>query len=184
MAHTIYTFTLHRLGVLLVAVGALFVAGLLFAAGWLVGSRQATPATSTAVAATVAAAPATTEPTSSAAAPPAAASTTPSAPPPAPTEAAPANGSALLPAVIFALEVGVFVGEEEAKGLVAALQQRGFEPVVVEQPGPRDHTLFRVMVGSYASRLEATQAAEAFFREENQRAVVVEARLPKPTSSK
>ncbi len=183
MAHTIYTFTLHRLGVLLVAVGALFVGGLLFAAGWLVGSRQAAPATSTAVAAPVAA-PATGEPTSQAAVPPAAASTAPGAPPPASAEAAPADGSALLPATTFALEVGVFVGEEEAKGLVSALQQRGFEPVVVEQPGPRDHTLFRVMVGSYASRLEATQAAEAFFREEDKRAVVVEARLPKPTSSK
>lgn len=173
MPHTIYTFTLHRLGVLLVAVGALLVAGLLFAAGWLVGSRRAEPAATTA-------APAPAEPTSSAAVPPGAAAETPAAPPPAPAEAAPASGSALLPAVTFALEIGTFVSEGGARDLVSELQQHGFEPVVVEERGPRDHSLFRVMVGSYANRAEATEAATAFAREEDRRAVVVEARLPKP----
>lgn len=179
MPHTIYTFTLHRLGVVLVAIGALIVAGLLFTAGWLVGTRRPQPATKTTAEALAEPAAA---PKGSALAPPAPAASP--AAPQAPGEAAAAApapaGSKLLPAVTFALEIGTFVTDAQAQELAAELQQRGFEPVVVEQKAPRGHSLFRVMVGSYTSRAEATKAAEAFVREEDRRAVVVEARLPKP----
>ncbi len=208
MPHTIYTFTLHRRGVVLAVVCAVLVAGLLFGAGWLLGAHRpalqpdagapagtaatapaATPASAapapgaTAPAATpgptaVATAPAFAGPSS--AAPASAAEGSAVLSPAAPGEAAPKNGSALLPAVTFALEVGVFVAEEDSKRLVAELQQRGFEPMMVEEKGPLGHPLFRVMVGTYASRTDASQAAEAFTREEDRRAVVVEARLPKP----
>ncbi|HEX4955298.1 MAG TPA: SPOR domain-containing protein [Thermoanaerobaculia bacterium] len=227
MLHKMYVFRLHKNGVIAVAVGALLLAVLIFAGGWLVGvehgvvlARRLTPPAEAlaqvqavglqvppapavaapavpapAVPAPAVTAPAMTVPAVTAPAAPALASPAPAertpepepvspeaAPaesPPAPVAAAPA--ATLVPRA-YCLQVAAFLVEDNAKAAVAELTERGFEPQVVRDRGSLDRTLYRVLVGRYATRAEAAAAARAFRREERQDAIVVEARVA-PTSS-
>ncbi|MFN7963112.1 MAG: SPOR domain-containing protein [Thermoanaerobaculia bacterium] len=131
-------------------------------------------------------APAESAPPKAASAPPAepvqVAEATAAEPAPAPEGEAPAPaaaGPSLLPARTFSLQVGTFVVEDNAKTLLASLTERGFEAHIVKSDAGSERVLYRVVIGSYASRREASEAATQFREEERQPAFVVEARMPK-----
>ncbi len=209
MQHRMYVFRLHRNGVIAVAVGALVLALLIFAGGWLVGVEHgvvlarslAPPADTLARAQAVplplqpklpavpVAAPAAKPqpnaanvpaPSPAQLAPAAEATAAEAAPAEAPAaEASAAPAAAPLVPRAYSLQVAAFLVEDNAKAAVADLLDRGFEPQVVKDRGSLDRFLYRVLVGRYASRAEASAAARAFRREEQQDAIVVEARVPK-----
>lgn len=63
-----------------------------------------------------------------------------------PPKAAPGNGP-------YRIQIGIF-GKPETDRLVAKLQADGYAPEVVQLPAPQSH-LYRVRIGSFASRAEA-----------------------------
>ncbi|HEX7154493.1 MAG TPA: SPOR domain-containing protein [Thermoanaerobaculia bacterium] len=129
----IVTFRLHRKGVMLVVLGAVFVAVLIFVGGYLLGKWRGMAAVRTPVAVSV---PQMPKPQLPAAQP-----------------AAPAT-----PADSLTLRVGTFTTEEDAKAAMAQLA--ALKPAVVSQPTSSGTTLYVLHAGSYRSRGEAAAAAK------------------------
>ncbi len=180
MKHTMYTFRLHRTGVILVALGLLLVAVLLVVGGcmlgvWREGTKAAAPAQG---------APGKTAPGGGSGAPEAPGA--PGAPgggaPPGAAEAE-AGGAmaveAMAPAPTterFTLRVGAFAAQDDAKALVDALTARGYQPAIAEVRASTGTAVFTVVVGTYATRWEARGAAAELSRREHRDVVVVPAR--------
>jgi cell division protein FtsN len=146
LARKTVTFRLAPSGVVLLCIGALLLAILIFAGGFVAGRVTATR--------TVAA------PTLAAASLPAAPATAAPAPPP--------------PSERLALRVGAFDTEEAAKSLVAQLAMYKIDAAIVPVLA-ENGTLFTVVTGNYTSRAEAANASAKLAREHGMTAVVVPA---------
>lgn len=150
MAHKIVTFRLHVRGVALLVIGCVLLAVLIFAVGFLAGMRfrppdVTKPSLPAGVSARAVALPAV--------APPA---TDPNAPK-------------------LALRVATFDSEDAAKASVQDLASRyKLEGTIVPEAAATG-TVYCVLVGRYASRQEAADAAAALQREHELSAVVVPA---------
>jgi cell division protein FtsN len=164
MKHTMVTFRLHKLALLLVIAGALLLGVLLFAAGYLSASVKAA-ALPNVTAAAVPPLPLTK---------PAAAPAPDTAAPPAPA-AAPATppSAAAPPAETFALRVGAFADEQAAKESVKALADRGFAATIVAVAAGGATVLYTVRIGSYPTRAAAAAAADKLSREHGIDAAVI-----------
>lgn len=175
------TFRLHRKGVVLLLVGAVLVGVLLFAAGYLtalrrsraneaVPSQAALPKASVPrLAPPVVAAPKVTAPriaVPSAALPRAASAS------PAPKES---QETPHISDEAFALRVGAFEDEADAKAFVEALTARGHQPVVVPVTTQSGVVLQTVLIGRYADRDEAAAAAAELKEKEELSSAVVPA---------
>lgn len=157
------TFRLHRKGVVLITIGAVLLGGLLFAVGYLTALRRSrgidTPQT-----------------------------------PQTPQITAPGKDekdkkddkdkkdakkeSPDTPHIsdeVFALRVGAFADEADAKAFVEALTARGHQPVVVPVTTQNGVVLHTVQIGSYANRDEAAAAAEELKEKEELDSAVVPA---------
>lgn len=142
------TFRLHRKGVVLVALGAVLMGALLFAAGYLTARRR---------------------PLAQVPARPAA-----SAPKHGKTEKQESAAKPHIEDEAFTLRVGAFADEADAKAFVQELTGRGLKPVVaaVAQKGVLLHT---VLIGRYAGRDAAASAAAELKRKEGISAAVIPA---------
>lgn len=171
------TFRLHRKGVILIAVGAVLLGALLFAAGYLTALRGSrgidvpeTPKITAAVSAPTVAPPRL------------------SVPRPAALPKAKADQDAKddkddkdekespetphISDEVFALRVGAFADEADAKEFVEALTARGHQPVVAPVTTQNGVVLQTVLIGRYAGRDEAAAAA-AELKEEGELASAV-----------
>jgi len=142
------TFRLHRKGVILIALGAVLIGFLLFAAGYLTARRSAgtLPA--------------------------------PSHPVVQKKPEAEKKESAAKPHIedeAFALRVGAFADEAEVKAYVQELAARGHQTVVVPMAVENGIVLHTVLIGRYASRDEASSAAAEMKRKEGISSAVVPA---------
>lgn len=139
------TFRLHRKGVVLVAIGAVLMGFLLFAAGYLAALRR---------------------PLAPAAAAPAAKKEQP--------EKQESAAKPHLEDEAFTLRVGAFADEADAKAFVQEMTARGHKPVVapVAQSGT---VLHMVLIGRYAGRDAAAAAAAELKRKEGIFSAVVPA---------
>jgi cell division septation protein DedD len=159
--HTIFTFQLHRRGVVLIVIGCIFVAALLATAGYFAGfahaKKEATPTPP---------APAPLTSRTQAAAPAA-----PPVPPAAPSEE-------------FSLRLGQTIGEDEAKALQAQLRTKEIETIVVTIPTEGGGAIYSLESGRYPSRAAAAAAASQLENRASVSAVVVPAPpLPKTPGS-
>lgn len=158
--HTMYTFKLHRWGVVLLALGALLVCVLLAVGGCLVGEWRAGRAAAEAGAA---------GPDGTAGGAEAAvADGAPSdgAAPPAPAAAGAIDPNA---PVSYTLRLGTFGSEEEAKALADQATARGYSATVQPAETSDGTPFFTVAVGSYGSRWEARGAAQELAERESRR---------------
>jgi cell division protein FtsN len=128
---------LHRNGVALVAVGALFLGALLFGGGYLSGMRNAPLSPAPVVA-------------KAKAKPPAVVALK------APVSVAPEN---------LAVRAGLFLTEEEATAFKRQLMACKLTPTVTASPTASGAMLYSVSVGSYTNRRDAAAAAEALKRD-------------------
>lgn len=154
MKHTMVTFRLHRKGVILVALGAGLVGVLLFAAGYLTALRRSRGIDA--------------------------------APKPMITAAdkeekdkkVAKKESPETPHIsdeVFALRVGTFADEADAKAFVQELTARGHQPVVVPVTTQNGVVLKTVLIGRFASRDEASSAAAELREKEELSSAVVPA---------
>ncbi|MBV9496730.1 MAG: SPOR domain-containing protein [Acidobacteria bacterium] len=134
--HTMITFRLHRSGLILLVICALIVAALLFAAGWMGGMQY----TSSRPAPVVAAAAAT--------------------PPPPPPVAATTGVPIETPSDPFALRLGAFTAEDDAKAFVQSLATRKIDAAIYPMTNGTA-TVYIVRTGRYATHEEAAAAAAA-----------------------
>lgn len=152
----LYTVKLHRITLLVLALGLLVVGGLTFFAGLLVGVRWAGPGPG--------------EEAAAAELPVAELAADESAAGPSPAAA---------PAERFAVQVAVFTTAEDAAARVAELTAHGYEPYVVTLRGDRQRTLLRsVRLGPFSDRRAAEKAALGFTVGEGREASVVRETAP------
>ncbi|HYN22688.1 MAG TPA: SPOR domain-containing protein [Thermoanaerobaculia bacterium] len=160
MKHTMVTFRLHRKGVILVAVGAVLVGVLLFAAGYLTALRRSRGV-------------------DAARAPQITASNKAEKDRKDDKDKKDAKKeSPETPHIsdeVFALRVGAFADEAEAKAFVEALTARGHQPVVVPVTTQNGVVLQTVLIGRYSSRDEASSAAAELKEKEELSSAVVPA---------
>lgn len=185
MKHTMYTFRLHRTGVILIALGALLVAALLVVGGCMVGVWRTESRAAAGAGATAGAGPEAGPPPGGAGAPAPRAAGAGGAGGGADAGAgAEAGAGAAMPAGTmapaaagerFTLRVGAFNQQEEAKALADALTGRGYQPSIVEVRASTGSTVFTVVVGTYTTRWEARGAAAELSRRERREVVVVPA---------
>ncbi len=169
--HTMYTFRLHRMGVILVALGIFLVATLLVVGGCMVGVWRAEERAGAAGARVAGGAAARSGSAARGGAPSA-----PSVPSAGAVSgiAMPAGAMAPAPATErFTLRVGAFTKKEDAKALVDALTARGYKPSINEVQASTGTTVFTVVVGIYTTRWEARGAAAELSRREHRDVVVV-----------
>lgn len=149
MKHSMITLRLHRKGVVLVAVGAVLLGVLLFAAGYLTAQRVAAPPVPKPAAA------------------------------PAPKKEKPdKQESAAKPHIedeAFTLRVGAFADEADAKAFVQEMTARGHPSVVVPWTSRSGFVLHTVTTGRYNGRDEAASAAGELKRKEGISSAVVPA---------
>lgn len=72
----------------------------------------------------------------------------------------------------FAVQVGAYADEPEARRLLATLENKGYTPSLLRGRDVNGRQWFAVRIGSYASQREATQAAQNFTRHERMQAAV------------
>ena len=164
MSSPVVKFQLHRVGVMLVAAGALIFSALVFFAGTLVGSR-ASQATLARPALPSTAAPAFPPPAIAKPVPQIASASMPAA----------ATTSSAEPQQAFALRVGAFATEEEAKASVADLATRQLQARIVPLPTSGATILYTVCLGHYTTRDAAVTTAAALAKDHGLDASVVPA---------
>ena len=152
--HTIFTFQLHRKGVVLIVLGCIVIAVLLTLAGYFAGVAHATAAQTKETPATAAAGPA-----------PAVAAPPGVAPPPA----------AARPPEEFAIRLGQATSEEEAKALQAELKVREIDTTIVTLPTESGVPIFSLLAGRYPSRAAAAEDATKLEDRKGVAAVIVPA---------
>lgn len=153
--HTMYTFKLHRWGVVLLALGALLVCVLLAVGGCLVGEWRAGRAVAEAGTDGAADAAGGAE-----------AAVADGAAPDGPAPPAPADPTA---PINYTLRLGTFGSEEEAKALADQAAARGYAAAVQPAETSTGTPFFTVTVGSYGSRWEARGAAQELAEREVRR---------------
>jgi cell division septation protein DedD len=164
--HTLVTFRLHRRGVFLIAVGAVVMGALLFAAGYLTALRRGSEKDLK-----------DTKDTKDTVRRPSLQSlqslrSFPESP------AGEKKESPATPHIedeAFTLRVGAFADETEAKALVQELTERGHKPTVVPVTTRSGVVLHTVRTGRYASREEAVRAAAELARKQGISSAVVAA---------
>jgi cell division septation protein DedD len=169
--HTMFTFQLHRTGVVLVILGAFLLGILIFAGGYLAGMRRAAPVP--ALSLTKPAVPKPAVPTvPKPALPPVARPALPSLAlfgRQTPVAAADAAGTAPAAAApepdVFVLRAGLFTSNEEAAALVQQLAARKLTATVSKSKTMTGPVLYSVHVGRYATRREAAVALDALRRD-------------------
>ncbi|HEX9983265.1 MAG TPA: SPOR domain-containing protein [Thermoanaerobaculia bacterium] len=146
----IVTFRLHRKGVWLIVIGGLFVAVLIFAAGYLTASWRSNaisdsrfPVPGKAVAPALPKTPAI-----------------PAPPPPGNRMPEIGNRASAPAAATLTLRVGAYATEEEAKAAMQTLTAAGLEPALVTAPTSGGSTLYLLHAGSYPSRASAAAAVK------------------------
>lgn len=144
MKHSMFTFRLHRKGVAMVAVGAVLQGALLFAAGYLAGSRHAPL--------------------------PPVAKPAPKEQKPVKQESA---EKPHIEDEAFTLRVGAFADEADAKALVQEMTARGRQATVAPWTSRSGFVLHTVTIGQYNGRDEAASAAEELKRKEGISSAVV-----------
>jgi len=72
----------------------------------------------------------------------------------------------------FAVQVGAFLMEKNARSLAADLEGRGYTPYVFKAQDAKDRTWYAVRMGDYGDKKEASQAASEFEKKEKMRTVV------------
>lgn len=87
-------------------------------------------------------------------------------------EASDAGGEAEVSALGFAVQVGAFLMEKNARGLAADLEGRGYSPYIFKAQDVKDRTWFAVRIGDYEDRKEASRVASEFTEKEKMRTVV------------
>jgi cell division septation protein DedD len=167
-----FTFQLHRTGVVLVAVGAFLLAVLIFAGGYLAGMRHAPGLSASTKGMTV---PALQKPTVARPAMPKPA--LPAVPNPAfpslaqtlfgrpATTAAGTDPQAAPVPDVFVLRAGLVTSSEEANGLVQQLTARKLAATVSTSKTTAGPVLYSVHVGRYATRRDAAAALAALQRD-------------------
>lgn len=161
--HKMVTFQLHRNGVILVVIGAILFAVLLFAAGYLTAMARGAKL-----------------PTATPAIPKVAVPKVPTIAVPtiavpkveAPKVEAPKVAVPAIPPETLTLRVGVYATEEEAKAAMTAFAAQ--KPVLVAEKTSDETLLYTVRVGSYASRLDAMKAAAELRKQGISAAIVKE----------
>lgn len=148
MKHAMITWRLHRKGAVLVALGAVLMGFLMFAAGYLAALRRCAPPAPQGIAA-----------------------------PPQKEDKTEKQESPEKPHIedeAFTLRVGAFADEADAEASVQELRARGHKPVLaaVAQNGI---VLHLVLIGRYAGRDEAASAAAELKRKEGILSAVVPA---------
>lgn len=152
MKHSMLTFRLHRKGVAMVAVGAVLQGALLFAAGYLAGTRHAPPSASVPKPA-------------------------PQEQKPAKQESA---AKPHIEDEAFTLRVGAFADEADAKAFVQDMAALGRQATVVPWTSRSGLILHTVTIGQYKGRDEAASAAAELKQKEGiSSAVVLAPRVPK-----
>lgn len=169
MKHTMITFQLHRRGVIVLALGAVFVGALLFAAGFMSARLpdrltrnprpQAKPVLHAAALAT-----------------PAKQLTVPRTP--AASAVTPAAAKPMAKSDAFSIRVAMFVAEPEAKAFVQELAARKIESAIVPIGTSSATVLYTVQAGRFATRDEAAAAVAALARDQGLNGSVVPAGLP------
>jgi cell division septation protein DedD len=160
MRHTMMTFSLHRKGVVLLALGAILLGALLYMAGCLVGQRRGAVAQ--------VGRPGVPRLPSAAAAKPTA--VRPKVP------AAPAAPVPVAPQEAFALRAGTFTDEAEAQAFVQELAGRGLPASLAAVPTSGGARIHAVLVGRYPTREAAAAAASELVRREGLAVAVVPAK--------
>ncbi len=152
MKHSMITWRLHRKGAVLVAIGAVLMGFLMFAAGYLTALRRPIPAPKEKEEMEIAAPALKKEQ----------------------TEKQESAGKPHIEDEAFTLRVGAFADEADAKAFVQEMTARGHKPVVapVAQNGV---VLHMVLIGRYAGRDEAASAAAELKRKEGILSAVVPA---------
>lgn len=177
MKHTIYTFTLHRRGVLWVIFALVVESVLLFGGGWLLGTYRAGRGVSAeGTSDRIASEAEPSEP--QAVAQPGADGTprTDTGSSQAPGTSDPAvgvEGQEKASLGIFAVQVAELVDEEAVQSLVDSLVERGYEAYFVTRVDAGERKAFGVRIGRFEQRAEASKAAQDFIRRESREAVVV-----------
>jgi hypothetical protein len=144
----IVTFRLHRKGVWLVVIGGLFVAVLIFAAGYLVAYRRLRGGAGT---------------ISDSRFPISGKAVAPAMPkiPAVPVTTLPGNRkSEIGNRDSLTLRVGAYATEEEAKAAMQTLAAAGLKPALVAAPTSGGATLYLLHAGSYPSRAAAAAAVK------------------------
>ncbi|HEX8722794.1 MAG TPA: SPOR domain-containing protein [Pyrinomonadaceae bacterium] len=72
----------------------------------------------------------------------------------------------------YAVQVGAYADEGEAKRLLGELENKGYTPTMYRGRDAGGRPWYAVRVGAYASQREASQAAENFYRQERVKAAV------------
>jgi len=162
--HTMFTFQLHRTGVILVILGAFLLGILIFAGGYLAGMRRGAPGPAVALKKPVVAKQSVPK------------TALPAVPKPAlpslalfgrrtPVAAADAAGTAqAAPAAdpdVYVLRAGLFTSNEEATALVQQLAARKLTATVSTSKTMTGPVLYSVHVGRYGTRREAAIALDA-----------------------
>lgn len=160
MKHTMVTVQLHRKGVVLVAIGALFLSVLIFAGGYLAGMRRGSrplgtdgaipgaPSVALALPATPKSGPTTA----------AAVATSPNA----------VTAKTTVPTAEpeqLAVRAGLFTSNEEATAFAQQLTARKLNATVAASPTTSGAMLYSVYVGQYANRRAASAAVLALKRD-------------------
>lgn len=157
MTHVMYTFRLHRTGVILVAAGLLLFSILIFAAGYLSGLRRRPAAVAgpaaTPTASSVMPVPSAIEPDTATVAPPTLEA----------AGVAPAAGPAVAPAGSLTLQVGLFLSQEDAQEQANRLAAAKL-PVNVTPTNMESGPVYAVRIGQFVTRREAVATADELFR--------------------
>jgi cell division septation protein DedD len=162
--HTMVTIRLHRIGVILIVVGVVLFAILLFAGGFIAGMQRGKRVALTKPAIPKLQLPPAPVPLPAARADGGQQRAEGSAPPPSAQE-----GEA------FTIRTGAFASEDDAKALVKRLAARKLDATVEPRSTSEGTNFFVVLAGRYTDRKEAATVAEALAKDENLDTAVVPA---------
>ncbi len=169
MKHTMITFQLHRRGVIVLALGAVFAGALLFAAGFMTARLPGRPSANPQLPARPAVSAAALVTPAKQAMPPRAAAT---------PAVAPAAAKPMAASEAFAIRQAMFVAEPEAKAFVQELAARKIESAIVPIATSGATVLYTVQTGRFATRDEAAMAVTALARDQGLNGAIVPAGLP------
>ncbi len=209
-----YNFSINSKKLSILAVGAVFLLVLVYAAGWFsgilwsgsVGTSRKTALQPSYPAATAMAPKPSLPHNAPAAAPPAKAPASPVPAPAAVASAPPATGSATAPAPLpkppvnppaakrkpaspppikkASVQVGAYRMKTNALAMVKKMAKKGYSPYIFQARDISNRLWYTVRIGAFASMTEAKQAAARFKKKEGTDAVVVGFRSLAPIGKK
>lgn len=84
----------------------------------------------------------------------------------------------------FSVQVGAFLGKENAEKLKAALMQDGYKPFIFRTLDSKKRKWYCVRIGNYASSEEASRAASVFIKKQKMPAIVTATHSQQPVEPK